>query len=126
MRAAAKGCLAWEAHARTGFSSGFPHASEGGARADDLATSICAMLLAKRGGNKRTVDERELVNALLYILSTGCQWAALPRDLPPWSTFNAYFCRWNHDRTLDRIHHAIGITDSLRPAWRECSTASWP
>ena|ERR1700757_2822164 len=38
---------------------------------------------AKRGGNKRTVDLREIVNGLMYVLSTGCQWAALPKDLPP-------------------------------------------
>jgi transposase len=38
---------------------------------------------AKRGGNKRTVNEREVVNGLMYTLSTGCQWAALPKDLPP-------------------------------------------
>ena len=45
---------------------------------------------AKRGGNKRTVDEREVVNGLMYILSTGCQWASLPKDLPPRSTVNDY------------------------------------
>jgi transposase len=38
---------------------------------------------AKRGGNKRTAIEREIVNGLMYILSTGCQWASLPKDLPP-------------------------------------------
>ena len=64
---------------------------------------------ARRGGNKRTVDERELINGLMYILSTGCQWAALPKDLPPRSTVNDYFCRWNYDRTLDRIHHALYV-----------------
>src|SRR5437588_7549578 len=62
---------------------------------------------AKRGGNKRTVVVREVVNGLMYILSTGCQWASLPKDLPPRSTVNNYFCRWNHDGTLDRIHHAL-------------------
>ena len=62
---------------------------------------------AKRGGNKRTVEMREIVNGLMYILGTGCQWAALPKDLPPRSTVNGYFCRWNHDGTLDRIHHAL-------------------
>lgn len=36
----------------------------------------------KRGGNKRTVNVRELVNGLMYILSTGCQWLAIPKDLP--------------------------------------------
>jgi transposase len=64
---------------------------------------------AKRGGNKRTVDERDVVNGLMYILSTGCQWASLPKVLPPRSTVNDYFCRWDHDRTLDRIHHALYV-----------------
>ena len=41
---------------------------------------------AKRGGAKRTVDLREVVNGLLYVLSTGCQWRAIPQDLPPKST----------------------------------------
>ena len=64
---------------------------------------------AKRGGNRRTVDVREIVNGLMYILSTGCQWAALPRDLPPRSTVNRYFVRWDQDRTLDRLHHALYV-----------------
>ena len=67
---------------------------------------------AKRGGNKRTVVEREIVNGLMYILSTGCQWASLPKDLPPRSTVNDYFRRWDHDGTLDRIHHALYRADA--------------
>ncbi len=59
---------------------------------------------AKRGGNKRTVDVRAVVNGLMYVLGTGCQWAAIPKDLPPRSTVNHYFCRWNYDGTLDRLH----------------------
>jgi transposase len=64
---------------------------------------------AKGGGNKRTVNEREVVNGLMYILSTGCQWAALPKDLPPRSTVNDYFRLWDYDGTLDRIHHALYV-----------------
>lgn len=64
---------------------------------------------AKRGGNKRTVDVREVVNGLMYVLGTGCQWRAIPKDLPPRSTVNAYFCRWQHDGTLDRLHHALYV-----------------
>ena len=64
---------------------------------------------AKRGGNKRTVDERQVVNGLMYILSTGCQWAALPKDLPPRSTVNDYFRGWDYDGTLNRIHHALYV-----------------
>ena len=42
------------------------------------------ILPAKRGGNKRTVDLREVVNGLMHILSTGCQWAALPKEVASW------------------------------------------
>ena len=65
--------------------------------------------LAKRGGNKRTIDVRAVLNGVMYILSTGCQWAALPKDLPPRSTVNDYLRRWDEDRTLDRIHHALYV-----------------
>jgi len=64
---------------------------------------------AKRGGNKRTVDIREVLNGLMYVLSTGCQWRAMPKDLPPRSTVNHYFCRWQHDGTLDRLHYALYV-----------------
>jgi transposase len=64
---------------------------------------------AKKGGNKRTVDVRAVFNGVMYILSTGCQWAALPKDLPARSTVNDYLRRWDDDRTLDRIHHALYV-----------------
>ena len=64
---------------------------------------------AKPGGNRRTVDVREVINGVMYILGTGCQWAALPKDLPPRSTVNDYFRRWEYDGTLDRIHHALYV-----------------
>ena len=64
---------------------------------------------AKRGGNKRTVNIREVVNGLMYVLSTGCQWRYIPKDLPPKSTVNDYFSRWDFDGTLDRIHHALYV-----------------
>jgi len=64
---------------------------------------------AKKGGNKRTVIEREIANGPTYILSTGCQWASLPKDLPARSTVNDYFLRWDEDGTLDRIHHALYV-----------------
>jgi transposase len=62
---------------------------------------------AKRGGNKRTVDVREIVNGLMYILGTGCQWRDIPKDLPPRSTIHDYLDRWDYDGTLGRIHHAL-------------------
>ena len=64
---------------------------------------------AKPGGDKRRVNMREVVNGLMYVLSTGCQWRAIPKDLPPRSTVYDYFSLWTWDRTLDRIHHALYV-----------------
>src|ERR671911_232591 len=50
---------------------------------------------------------REIVNAVLYVLSTGCQWRALPKDLPPRSTVHGWFVRWHCDGVLDRLHFAL-------------------
>jgi len=61
----------------------------------------------KRGGGKRTVVMREVINGLTYILSTGCQWAALPKDLPPKRTVYDYFDLWSWNHPLDRIHEAL-------------------
>ena len=77
----------------------------------DQEWSLIELLIppAKRGGNRRTVVVRDVVDGVMYILSTGCQWLALPKDLPPRSTVNDYFRRWDDDGTLDRIHHALYI-----------------
>src|SRR5665213_4448980 len=64
---------------------------------------------AKRGGNKRHVDVREVMNGILYVLSTGCPWRAIPKDLPPRSTVYDYFELWSWDGTLARIHHALYV-----------------
>jgi len=64
---------------------------------------------ARRGGRKREVIARDLVNGLMYVLGTGCQWRYIPKDLPPKSTVYRYFCDWSHDGTLDRIHHALYV-----------------
>jgi transposase len=64
---------------------------------------------AKRGGAKRTVNLREVVNGLLYVLSTGCQWRAIPQDLPPKSTVYDYFDLWDWDGTLNRIHWELYV-----------------
>jgi transposase len=61
----------------------------------------------KHGGDKRTVVMREVVNGLMYVLSTGCQWRAIPKDLPPKSTVYDYFDLWTYDGTLNRIHHTL-------------------
>jgi transposase len=75
---------------------------------------------AKCGGRRREVNVREVLNAIFYVLSTGCQWQALPKDLPPKSTAHHYFGLWDWDGTLDRIHHALYVETRGR-AGREAS-----
>ena len=64
---------------------------------------------AKHGGRPRDVNVREVLNAIFYVLSTGCQWQALPKDLPPKSTAHYDFMLWDWDGTLERIHHALDV-----------------
>src|SRR5512135_1793334 len=59
------------------------------------------------GGRPRKTKMRDVLDATLYILRTGCQWRYLPGDLPPKSTVWRYFHRWRHDGTLDRIHDLL-------------------
>jgi transposase len=75
---------------------------------------------AKRGGRPRDVKLREVLNAIFYVLSTGCQWQALPKDLPPKSTAHSYFMLWDWDGTLERIHHALYVATRERDG-REAS-----
>ena len=69
---------------------------------------------AKRGGRPRSVDLREVVNTILYVNRTGCQWGYLPHDLPPKSTAYDSFARWRDDGTWQRV------MDTLREVVREC------
>ena len=83
---------------------------------------------AKPGGRPRSVDLREVVDGLLYVLRTGCPWRSLPHDLPPWGTVWAYFRRWRAGGTLDRLHDELRAGCGLAPAAtrapaRRCSTA---
>lgn len=75
----------------------------------DVEWALIAPLIpaAKCGGRRREVDVREVLNGILYVLETGCQWRALPKDLPPQSTVHDYFMLWEWDGTLERIHHAL-------------------
>ena len=77
----------------------------------DFEWSYIAPLIppGKRGGGKRRVDLREVINGIMYILSTGCQWRAIPKDLPARSTLYDYFDLWSWDGTLERIHHALYV-----------------
>jgi transposase len=62
---------------------------------------------ARPGGRPRSADMREVVNALLYMLNTGCQWRFLPTEFPPRSTVHGYFRRWQKDGEWPRLRHAL-------------------
>jgi len=78
---------------------------------------------AKRGGRPRTVNIREVLNAIFYVLATGCQWQALPKDFPPKSTVWDYLDLWEWDGTIERIHHVLYVA-VREQAGREASPST--
>ena len=66
----------------------------------------------KRRGRPRVHCPREVLNAVFYVLKTGCQWRMLPRDFPPWKTVFHYFRRWRFDGTWERLNR--GMRERLR------------
>lgn len=61
----------------------------------------------KSGGRPRSADMRQVLNALLYIVVTGCQWRLLPQNYPKWQTVYTYFRSWRDDHTWQRIHDTL-------------------
>lgn len=62
---------------------------------------------AKPGDRHEAHPRRGLVNAILYLLRTGCSWRQLPKDFPPWETVYWHFARWRDDGSLDALHDAL-------------------
>ena len=69
----------------------------------------------KTGGRRAKHDRLAILNAILYLVRTGCAWRLLPHDLPPWKTVYHYFRCWRLDGTWKRIH------DELRGDVREAA-----
>jgi transposase len=61
----------------------------------------------KTGGRPAEHTRREIVNAILYVVRTGCQWRNLPHDLPAWGTVYTYFRQWRLDGTWQRLHETL-------------------
>ncbi len=62
---------------------------------------------AKPGGRRRSVNMREVINGILYVLRGGIPWRMIPHDLPPWGTVWWYFREWRNDGTWERIEEAL-------------------
>jgi putative transposase len=75
----------------------------------DREWQLVARLLPKpkRMGRPREVDLRVVLNAMLYLLATGCQWRALPKDFPPFTTVQYYFYAWRDTQLWRRINRAL-------------------
>jgi putative transposase len=83
----------------------------------DAQWEILGALLppAPGGGRPRETEMREVLNAILYVMRTGCAWRLLPHDFPPPGTVYDYFNQWRRTGTIARIH------ETLRPKVREAS-----
>src|SRR5262249_33409941 len=68
---------------------------------------IARLIPVYPGGRPRTTNLRDVVDAILYVLRTGCQWRFLPKDFPPKSTVWRYFDEWRHNGTLELIHDTL-------------------
>jgi transposase len=92
----------------------------------DAEWALIAPLIrpARRGGRRRSVVVREVMNGLLYVLETGCQWRHLPRDLPPRSTVHGYLQRWEWDGTLEAVHHRLYVACRERAGKEASPTAA--
>ena len=99
-------------HRRAAERSGLRYPSD----LSDAEWALVAPLIppSKRGGRPRSVNVREVLNAIFYVLWTGCQWKALPKDFPPKSTVYDYLDLWEWDGTLERIHHALYVEERER------------
>ena len=75
----------------------------------DQEWALIEPMLPKQGrtGRPRQRDLREVFNAIQYVLATGCQWRALPRDFPPYSTVVNYFYGWQASGLFDRMMDAL-------------------
>lgn len=96
----------WNDHARDA------HAPRKGRYPSDLSDAEWAIIAPmipppRRGGRRRETNMREVMNAVRYVLRTGCQWRQLPKDFPPRSTVYSYFWEWTRYGTLDRIHDVL-------------------
>ena len=62
---------------------------------------------AKWGGRPRKVVVREIVNAVIYVVKSGCDWRMLPHDFPKWELVYHYFQEWKHNGTWERMHDTL-------------------
>lgn len=78
---------------------------------------------AQPGGRPRKAAKREIVEAILYLLRSGCAWRLLPHDFPPWQTVYYYLRRWEREGVWAKVQHTLVMMDRER-AGREASPSA--
>src|SRR5262245_30796757 len=73
----------------------------------DLIRHLLPRCRADRRGRPRAVDRRDIVDAIFYLLRTGCQWRQLPHDFPPWGTVASQLYRWRVSGVWDKVHNTL-------------------
>lgn len=75
------------------------------------------------GGRPRKINIRRVIDAILYINRTGCQWRMLPHDFPKWMLVSYYFYKWRDDKVWVKVHDAL-LAPTRRKAGRDHDTPS--
>jgi transposase len=101
---------------------------EGQRYASDLTDAEWALIeshmpAAKRLGRPRETELRAVLDAILYIARTGCQWRMLPKDFPPFTTVQGYFYDWRDDGLFEKINFAL-LLQAREAAGREASPSA--
>ena len=101
---------------------------EGQRYASDLTDAEWALIephmpAAKRLGRPRETELRAVLDAILYIARTGCQWRMLPKDFPPFTTVQGYFYDWRDDGLFEKINFAL-LLQAREAAGREPSPSA--
>lgn len=78
---------------------------------------------AGKSGGRPAADMKEVINAILYVVKTGCSWRSMPHDLPCWQTAYGYFNRWSRDGTWESIHCFLVKKLRTKAARGTCPTA---
>lgn len=60
-----------------------------------------------KGGRPLKHEKREILNAIFYLLRTGCQWRYLPQEFPSWKTVYTYFRKWKNQNLFEKINHCL-------------------
>lgn len=77
----------------------------------------------KDGGRERTIDMQEVLNAIFYLLRSGCSWRMLPHDFPQWEIVRHYFDDWQKDGTWEKVHDHLRDKVRLKAGKKKQPTA---